>query len=154
VMHDERWYLIQPRKNALVVNIGDIVQVWSNDQYRAPLHRVLANASMPRYSAPFFYNPSYATVYAPLPSVCDGAHPPRYRPICWGEFRAARAAGDYADYGEEVQISHYGLLFTGRAIDMAGSTRNTGAGRTFGRCHRARREEWTWKLPDQPFCGW
>jgi isopenicillin N synthase-like dioxygenase len=107
VMHDERWHLIQPRKNALVVNIGDIVQVWSNDQYRAPLHRVLANASMPRYSAPFFYNPSYATVYAPLPSVCDGAHPPRYRPICWGEFRAARAAGDYADYGEEVQISHY-----------------------------------------------
>jgi len=107
VMHGERWHLIQPRENALIVNIGDIVQVWSNDQYRAPLHRVLANASMPRYSAPFFYNPNYTTVYAPLPSVCDAAHPPRYRPISWGEFRAARAAGDYADYGEEVQISHY-----------------------------------------------
>jgi isopenicillin N synthase-like dioxygenase len=107
VMHDERWHLIEPRENALVVNIGDIIQVWSNDQYCAPLHRVLANASMPRYSAPFFYNPSYTTVYAPLPGACDDAHPPRYRPICWGEFRAARAAGDYADYGEDVQIGHY-----------------------------------------------
>lgn len=107
VLRNERWHLVQPRDGALVVNIGDIVQVWSNDRYRAPLHRVLANASAPRYSAPFFYNPSYATQYAPLPGVCDASNPPRYRPIHWGEFRAARAAGDYADYGEEVQISHY-----------------------------------------------
>lgn len=107
VLHDERWHLVQPRDGALVVNIGDIVQVWSNDRYCAPLHRVLANASAPRYSAPFFYNPSYATQYAPLPGMCDALNPPRYRPIHWGEFRAARAAGDYADYGEEVQISHY-----------------------------------------------
>ena len=107
VLHGERWQLIQPRDNALTVNIGDIVQVWSNDRYRAPLHRVLAHATASRYSAPFFYNPSYTTVYAPLSGVCDTAHPPRYRPIHWGEFRAARAAGDYADYGEEVQINHY-----------------------------------------------
>jgi isopenicillin N synthase-like dioxygenase len=107
VLHDEHWHLIRPRDSALIVNIGDIVQVWSNDRYRAPLHRVLANSRMPRYSAPYFYNPSYSTVYAPLAGVCDAAHPPRYRPIHWGEFRAARAAGDYADYGEEVQISRY-----------------------------------------------
>lgn len=109
VLRNGRWHLIPPRDGALLLNIGDIVQVWSNDRYRAPLHRVLANTTMPRYSAPFFYNPSYATVYAPLPGVCDAANPPRYRPIRWSEFRAARAAGDYADYGEEVQISHYRL---------------------------------------------
>ncbi len=107
VLHGARWHLIQPRADALVINIGDIVQVWSNDRYRAPLHRVLANRSVPRYSAPYFYNPSYATVYEPLAGVCDAAHPPLYRPISWGAFRAARAAGDYADQGEEVQISHY-----------------------------------------------
>lgn len=107
VMHDGAWHLVQPREDALLVNIGDIVQVWSNDRYTAALHRVLAHATLPRYSAPYFYNPSYSTVYAPLPGACDAAHPPRYRPISWGEFRAARAAGDYADYGEEVQISRY-----------------------------------------------
>jgi isopenicillin N synthase-like dioxygenase len=107
VLRGDRWHLIQPREAALVINIGDIVQVWSNDLYRAPLHRVLGNTSVPRYSAPYFYNPSYDTVYAPLAGVCDVAHPPLYRPISWREFRAARAAGDYADQGEEVQISQY-----------------------------------------------
>lgn len=107
VYRDGAWHLVVPRRDALVVNIGDIVQVWSNDRYAAALHRVLANAGAERFSAPFFFNPSYATDYAPLPSTVDAAHPARYRPINWGEFRARRAAGDYADCGEEVQISHY-----------------------------------------------
>lgn len=109
VFRDGRWHLVEPRADALVVNIGDIVQVWSNDRYRAALHRVLANCERARYSAPFFYNPSYATTYAPLPSTVDAGHPPRYRPINWAEFRALRAAGDYADRGVEVQIEHYTL---------------------------------------------
>jgi isopenicillin N synthase-like dioxygenase len=107
VLHEGRWHTVQPRPGALVINIGDVVQVWSNDRYRAPLHRVLASATAPRFSAPFFLNPSYETVYAPLPGACDAANPPRYRPISWAEFRAARAAGDYADVGEEVQIAHW-----------------------------------------------
>jgi isopenicillin N synthase-like dioxygenase len=107
VFHDGAWKLVEPLPDALVVNIGDIVQVWSNDQYRAPLHRVLANADAERFSVPFFFNPAYSTVYAPLPSTVDTQRPPRYRPINWGEFRAHRAAGDYADAGEYHQISHY-----------------------------------------------
>jgi len=109
VFRDGNWYLVEPRPDALVVNIGDVVQVWSNDRYPAALHRVLANTRQPRYSAPFFYCPDYDTDYAPLPSTVDAAHPPRYRPIHWAEFRARRAAGDYADLGEEVQLAHYAL---------------------------------------------
>jgi isopenicillin N synthase-like dioxygenase len=102
-----RWTMVEPRRDALVINIGDIVQVWSNDRYPAALHRVLANTSAKRYSAPFFFNPAYEQSYAPLPGVCTAADPPHYRPINWGEFRAGRAAGDYADYGEEIQIAHF-----------------------------------------------
>jgi isopenicillin N synthase-like dioxygenase len=107
VFHDGRWCLIEPRADALVVNIGDIVQVWSNDRYRAALHRGRANAEAARFSAPFFFNPVYSAEYAPLPSTVDAAHPPRYRPINWGEFRARRAAGDYADQGEYASIGNY-----------------------------------------------
>jgi isopenicillin N synthase-like dioxygenase len=106
---DGRWHLVRPRDDAFVVNIGDIVQVWSNDRYRAALHRVIVNSEKERFSAPFFFNPSYDTDYAPLPALIDGAHPARYRPINWGEFRALRHAGDYADVGEEVQLAHYAL---------------------------------------------
>jgi isopenicillin N synthase-like dioxygenase len=107
VFHDNRWHLAEPRRDALVVNIGDIVQVWSNDRYTAALHRGLVSAEAERFSAPFFFNPAYSTLYAPLPSTVDGQHPPRYRPIHWGEFRARRAAGDYADHGEYHSINHY-----------------------------------------------
>lgn len=109
VFRDGAWHLVSLRPEALVVNIGDIVQVWSNDAYTAALHRVRANANKTRSSAPFFLNPAYDADYAPLPSTVDAAHPPRYRAINWGEFRAQRAAGDYADQGKEVQISHYAL---------------------------------------------
>ncbi len=107
VFHDGTWTLVEPRPDALVINIGDIVQVWSNDRYQAALHRGLASADAERFSAPFFFNPAYSAEYAPLPSTVDTRHPPRYRPINWGEFRAGRAAGDYADHGAYLQISHY-----------------------------------------------
>jgi len=35
------------------------------------------------------------------------ANPARYKPISWAEFRRMRAMGDYDDYGEEIQISHF-----------------------------------------------
>ena len=101
------WHLVEPRRDALVVNIGDIVQVWSNDRYRASLHRVVVNPAGERFSAPFFFNPHYGADYAPLPSTVSASNPARYRSINWGEFRRLRAAGDYADYGDEIQISHY-----------------------------------------------
>jgi len=57
------------------------------------------------FQLPFFYNPSYRTDCAPLPIA--GGEAPRYRPINWGEFRRARTAGDYADYGKEIQIEDF-----------------------------------------------
>ena len=100
---DGLWHDIAPLDGALTVNIGDMAQVWSNDAYMAPIHRVRAMTRLDRYSAAFFYNPSYAAVMAP--EAADAAA--RYRPFGWGEFRAGRAAGDYANHGAEVQISDY-----------------------------------------------
>jgi len=101
-----RWKLVEPRADALVVNLGDMVQVWSNDRYRAPLHRVVVHPERERFSVPFFFNPAYATCVEPLPTVTGPENPSRYRPIPWGAFRSARAAGDYADR-EYIKIGHY-----------------------------------------------
>jgi isopenicillin N synthase-like dioxygenase len=107
VYRDGAWHLIEPQRDALVVNVGDIVQVWSNDRYRAALHRVIASAEKPRYSAPYFFCPDYRSVYEPVPAEVGLARPARYRPIRWGEFYKLRTAGDYADLGEEIQLDHY-----------------------------------------------
>jgi isopenicillin N synthase-like dioxygenase len=101
VHHGGFWHDVEPLPDALTINIGDMVQVWSNDLYRAPPHRVLAMDRQERISIPFFYNPSYEADVRPL------AEEPRYRPLNWGEFRRRRADGDFADYGTEVQIAEW-----------------------------------------------
>lgn len=106
VYRDSRWHTISPTDDALIINIGDIVQVWSNDRYQAPLHRVLANASVPRISTPYFLNPNYEYNYAPLAATLDGVEP-KYNSINWGYFRSQRSQGDYADHGEEIQIANF-----------------------------------------------
>jgi isopenicillin N synthase-like dioxygenase len=117
LLHDEHpgmqicsgdgWQLVAPECRALLVVLGDIAQVWSNDRWRAPLHRVIAHSDRERFSAPYFLNPRYDCFYTPLPSQCGPGRPARYRPIGWGEFRALRAGGDYSDQGAEVQISDW-----------------------------------------------
>eukprot|EP00884_Botryococcus_braunii_P020126 jgi/Botrbrau1/6798/Bobra.0153s0001.1 len=110
-----QWHTVEPIEDALVINVGDMAQVLSNDKYKAPLHRVLASKDVPRYSAPYFFNPSYDAVCGPLPPCIDAEHPPAFRPVPWGEFRLQRYAGDYADLGEEIQIDHYRLPASGQA---------------------------------------
>ena len=104
VLKDDEWHFIPPREGTFVINIGDMIQVWSNDEYKAPLHQVQANAEHERYSAPFFYNPAYKADVEPL-GVSDKDK--KFHTINWGDFRKKRFEGDYANVGEEVQISHY-----------------------------------------------
>lgn len=103
VFRDGRWYDVTAVPGALTVNIGDMVQVWSNDLYRAPIHRVLAMSQSDRLSLAYFYNPSYDAIVKPVSTT------PRYHPLNWGEFRRRRADGDFASYGTEVQIDEWRL---------------------------------------------
>jgi isopenicillin N synthase-like dioxygenase len=109
VLRNGSWIDINPVADTLTINIGDMLQVWSNDRYRAPLHRVRASTQVARYSAAYFCNPDYNTVVAPLSPTDSIAETAHYHPVSWAEFRRLRAAGDYGDYGEEIQISHFRL---------------------------------------------
>ncbi|MEM7411550.1 MAG: 2OG-Fe(II) oxygenase family protein [Myxococcota bacterium] len=103
VARDGAIYDVPPVPDALTVNLGDMLQVWSNDRFVSPIHRVLANPDQDRYSAPFFWNPNYATVCRPLVD----SESPRFRDVSWAEFRSARSDGDYADLGTEIQIDQF-----------------------------------------------
>lgn len=107
VFHRESqtWTLVPSRKGTYTINIGDMVQVWSNDKFVAPLHRVLASGGADRFSAPFFYNPSYKAQVKPI--VVKQDEEANYRPLSWREFRLARFQGDYADSGKEIQIGDF-----------------------------------------------
>ncbi len=80
VRHGGAWHLVCPEDDAFVVNIGDMMQVFANDAFLAPEHRVLATRpGGARQSAAFFFNPAYDAVIAPFAAT------PHYRPFTWGE---------------------------------------------------------------------
>ncbi|KAI5067543.1 hypothetical protein GOP47_0018071 [Adiantum capillus-veneris] len=63
------WVTIKPRQDALVVNIGDVFQVWSNDCYISGVHRATLNAREPRYSIGYFYYSGKESMLTPIPEL-------------------------------------------------------------------------------------
>lgn len=105
-LRDGQWIDVPPNPDAVVVNLGDALQVLSNDRYRAAVHRVLPMSGRARYSTPFFLNPQPDATLEPIVSLTDQA--PRYRPFSWREYINHRIDDNYADLGaEDTQITHY-----------------------------------------------
>ena len=103
------WIDVPPVPGAIVVNLGDTMQVWTNDRYKAAVHRVVEMTEHGRYSIPYFSNPPRHAVLEPLEAVmaAEGADA-RYRSFGWKEYIAGRMADNFADYGvEDIQISDY-----------------------------------------------
>ncbi|WP_328311780.1 isopenicillin N synthase family oxygenase [Streptomyces sp. NBC_00442] len=69
-----------------LVNIGQMMQRWTNDHYRATWHRVQLPGAVDRYSIPFFFEPRYDAVIEPLDVCCDADNPPRYEACAFGPY--------------------------------------------------------------------
>jgi isopenicillin N synthase-like dioxygenase len=65
------WIDAPPMPGAYVVNIGDLMEVWTNGEFPATSHRV-RKVSEERYSFPLFFNADYDTLVAPLPKFATG----------------------------------------------------------------------------------
>ncbi|KAG4401883.1 hypothetical protein GLYMA_02G084400v4 [Glycine max] len=82
------WIHVRPQPNALVINIGDFLQIISNETYKSAHHRVLANYSNePRVSVAVFLNPSdRVRLFGPLPELTSTEKPALYRNFTFDEF--------------------------------------------------------------------
>ncbi|XP_010421965.1 PREDICTED: protein DMR6-LIKE OXYGENASE 1-like [Camelina sativa] len=65
VFKDDKWFSVNPIPNTFTVNIGDQMQVISNDKYKSVLHRAVVNTERERLSIPTFYFPSTDAVIGP-----------------------------------------------------------------------------------------
>ena len=100
------WIDIEPEADTIVVNLGDAMQVWTNDKYVAAIHRVTKRTKKARYSTPYFYNPKRDAVIQPLEQILD--KDPKYVPFTWKEYIQGRVDDNYTDLGEEdIQISRF-----------------------------------------------
>jgi isopenicillin N synthase-like dioxygenase len=76
------WLPITTEGDAIVVNIGDMLQRLTNHVYPSTSHRVVNpqndNARKPRYSVPYFLHPNPDVVLDPLPQTITPDNPSRY----------------------------------------------------------------------------
>lgn len=66
------WIDVPPVDGAFVVNIGDMLELWTNGAFVATSHRVRRVAEE-RYSFPLFFNVDYDTEVKPLPQFATGS---------------------------------------------------------------------------------
>ena len=75
----DEWIQAAPIPGTFVINLGDLMQRWTNGLYRSNMHRVRNNSSTEdRYSIPFFYSPRPDSRIECLPTCADAEHPPRF----------------------------------------------------------------------------
>ncbi|KAK2406710.1 2-oxoglutarate (2OG) and Fe(II)-dependent oxygenase superfamily protein [Trifolium repens] len=86
VLKDGKWITINPVPNTFIVNIGDQIQVISNDRYKSVLHRALVNNEKERMSIPTFYCPSPDAIIKPAPQLIDNDHPAQYKEFEYNEY--------------------------------------------------------------------
>ena len=83
-------------EGTFVVNIGDMLERWSNDLFVSTPHRVVNASGRERYSIPMFYDPDFDTAVECLPNCSGTGNPPKYPRTVAGEYITAKYDEAYA----------------------------------------------------------
>lgn len=87
------WVDVPYVPGAFVVNLGDLLERWTNDRWRSTLHRVVnpaqdgrvdARTETRRQSMAFFHNANYHAEVACLPTCLAPGESPRHPPVIAG----------------------------------------------------------------------
>jgi len=101
---DGQWVAARPLDGTLVVNVGDLLARWTDDEYRSTPHRVVNTSGRERLSLVLAYDPDPQTLVDPA-AVFGPTRSVGYAPITCGEYlerRFARAF-DYRNAPETQQ---------------------------------------------------
>ncbi|KAM7257538.1 hypothetical protein ACFE04_013279 [Oxalis oulophora] len=109
VLYENQWADIPPVEGALVVNIGDFLQIVSNDKFKSIDHRVVANSNGPRISVACFFSGSEDTnrppkVYGPIKELISKENPAVYKEFMVGEYARKFFSGKLDD---KSGLDHY-----------------------------------------------
>ncbi|WP_020590956.1 isopenicillin N synthase family dioxygenase [Kiloniella laminariae] len=91
-----------------IVNIGDIMEAWSNGAFRATPHRVL-NLAPERFSMPYFVAPDYHTLVKPFERLISPENPPKYESFLAGMHLERMLRRDFSYLRERKKDSLFPL---------------------------------------------
>jgi isopenicillin N synthase-like dioxygenase len=88
---DGGWMAVPPVPGAFVINIGDLMALWTNDRWVSTMHRVVnpppeEGGLQRRQSLAFFHQPNWFAEIACLPSCLPAGEAPKYSPVLSGPY--------------------------------------------------------------------
>ncbi|XP_020234573.1 flavonol synthase/flavanone 3-hydroxylase [Cajanus cajan] len=107
------WISVVPTEGAIVVNVGDVIQVLSNKKFKSATHRVVRPEVRNRYSFAFFHNLKGDKWVEPLPRFTkDIGEPPKYRGFQFKEYQELRMRNKTNPPSrpeDVIHITHYAI---------------------------------------------
>ncbi|KAE9450092.1 hypothetical protein C3L33_18035, partial [Rhododendron williamsianum] len=76
---DGCWYDVKYIPNALIIHIGDQIEILSNGKYKSVFHRSTLNKENTRMSWPVFLEPPSELELGPHPKLISEDNPPKYK---------------------------------------------------------------------------
>jgi isopenicillin N synthase-like dioxygenase len=87
-----QWIPVPPVPGTFVVNIGDMMELWTNGRFVSTLHRARNTSGRRRLSFPMFCGTNPDARIECLPTCTGPGNPPRHAPVVAGEWQAAKIA--------------------------------------------------------------
>ena len=96
---DGQWVAAPPLENTLIINIGDLLERWSNDRLPSTKHRVRNISDQERYSIAMFYDPNPGAVVDPHHLSPEQVS--KYSPVSAAEYILSRNKDAFSHYSTD-----------------------------------------------------
>ena len=95
---DGTWIPAPYVPGSFILNVGDILARWTNDEFSSTPHRVInPSASADRYSIALFFDPSLDATVECLARFSGATRPVRYEPVRYGDYYTMRLDKNFPD---------------------------------------------------------
>ncbi len=84
------WIDAVPVEGSFLINVGDMLERWTNGLFVSTVHRVINRSGNERYSTVFFAAPNYHTKLDCLPGCSSDDNPARFQSISAGDYIVSR----------------------------------------------------------------
>jgi isopenicillin N synthase-like dioxygenase len=98
---DGTWIAAPPVPGSFVVNIGDMMERWTNGVFTSTLHRVVNTSGQERYSLPFFFDPDYEAPVVCLETCLAPGESPKFPPTTAGRHLLEKINASFSYHAEK-----------------------------------------------------